>query len=77
MTIEEMKNRKKELGYTNRKIADLSGVPLSTVQKIFGDWKVSAEDKNRIPLIQDVSQKGQPIIAILGSEFGYSDWIVK
>ncbi|MBQ7158873.1 MAG: tRNA lysidine(34) synthetase TilS [Treponema sp.] len=50
---------------------------MKSVQKIFGDWKVSAEDKNRIPLIQDVSQKGQPIIAILGSEFGYSDWIVK
>ena len=35
MTIEELKRRKKELGYTNQEIADLSGVPLSTVQKIF------------------------------------------
>ena len=35
MTIEEMRERKRELGYTNRMIADLSGIPLSTVQKIF------------------------------------------
>ena len=35
MTIEEMKARKAELGYTNEKIAELSGVPLGTVQKIF------------------------------------------
>lgn len=35
MTITEMKERKKELGYTNEKIAELSGVPLGTVQKIF------------------------------------------
>ena len=36
MTIEEMKQRKQEIGYSYRKIADLSGVPLGTVQKIFG-----------------------------------------
>lgn len=35
MTIEEMKTRKKELGYTYEQIAELSGVPLGTVQKIF------------------------------------------
>ena len=35
MTIEEMKNRKRELGYTNQDIAEKTGIPLSTVQKIF------------------------------------------
>ena len=35
MTVEEMRRRKKELGYTNEKISELSGVPLGTVQKIF------------------------------------------
>ncbi len=35
MTIEEMKQKKRELGYTNEKVAELSGVPLGTVQKIF------------------------------------------
>ena len=50
---------------------------MKPVQKIFGDWKVSAEDRNCIPLVQDLSQEGQPIVAILGSELGYSDWIVR
>ena len=35
MTIAEMQNRKKELGYTNEQVAQLSGLPLGTVQKIF------------------------------------------
>ncbi|MDD3251121.1 MAG: Uma2 family endonuclease [Lachnospiraceae bacterium] len=35
MTIQDMKERKKELGYTYAQIASLSGVPLGTVQKIF------------------------------------------
>lgn len=35
MTLEALKDRKKELGYTSRMIAEQSGVPLSTVQKIF------------------------------------------
>ncbi len=34
MTIEEMKQRKKELGYSNSKLSELSGVPLGTVQKV-------------------------------------------
>lgn len=35
MTIEEMKKYKRIKGYTNAQVADLSGVPLGTVQKIF------------------------------------------
>lgn len=35
MTIEEMKKKKQEKGYTYAQIAELSGVPLGTVQKIF------------------------------------------
>ncbi|MBQ6359844.1 MAG: Uma2 family endonuclease [Lachnospiraceae bacterium] len=35
MTIEEMKKRKQELGLTNKMIADRTGIPVSTVQKIF------------------------------------------
>lgn len=35
MTISEMKERKRDLGYSNETIAHLSGVPLGTVQKIF------------------------------------------
>lgn len=36
MTIEEMKRRKKELGYSYEKIAKLSGIPVGTVQKVLG-----------------------------------------
>ena len=35
MTTERMIARKRELGYTNEMISERSGVPLSTVQKIF------------------------------------------
>lgn len=36
MTIEEMVKRKKELGYSYSRIAELSGLPLATVQKVLG-----------------------------------------
>ena len=35
MTIDEMIDRKNELGYSCEKLSELSGVPLGTVQKIF------------------------------------------
>lgn len=41
MTIQEMRERKRELGYTYAQIAELSGVPLGTVQKIFSGATVS------------------------------------
>ncbi|MBQ9064118.1 MAG: Uma2 family endonuclease [Blautia sp.] len=36
MTIKEMNDRKRELGYSYEQIAGLSGVPLSTVRKVLG-----------------------------------------
>ncbi|MBQ6550576.1 MAG: Uma2 family endonuclease [Lachnospiraceae bacterium] len=36
MRIEEMREQKRQLGLTNEQIAELSGVPLGTVQKVFG-----------------------------------------
>lgn len=35
MTVQEMRQRKKELGLSNRAVAKLSGVSLGTVQKVF------------------------------------------
>ena len=35
MDIRDLKEKKKKFGYSNEQIAELSGVPLSTVQKIF------------------------------------------
>lgn len=37
-TIEEMQKRKKELGYSNRQLSKLSGIPFGTVQKILGGY---------------------------------------
>ena len=36
MTIDEMNRRKRELGYTDIRISEISGVPLSTVRKVLG-----------------------------------------
>ena len=41
MNIDELRRRKKELGYTNDDLAEISGVPLGTVQRI-----MSGETKN-------------------------------
>ena len=36
MTLEEIRQKKKEYGYTNRQMAEKSGLPLATVQKVLG-----------------------------------------
>lgn len=36
ISIEELKARKRELGHTNKSLAEMSGVPLSTIQKVMG-----------------------------------------
>ena len=35
MTIHEMIERKRELGYSNEHLSELTGVPIPTIQKIF------------------------------------------
>ncbi|MBQ4577016.1 MAG: Uma2 family endonuclease, partial [Firmicutes bacterium] len=47
MKLEEMKRRKYELGYTNEMIAEKSGVPLSTVQKIFAGFTLNPRYETR------------------------------
>lgn len=34
MTVKEMKQKKKELGYSYEQISQMSGVPVGTVQKV-------------------------------------------
>ena len=50
MTIEEMRERKRELGYTNQMISDRTGIPLSTVQKIFAGATISPRRETVIAL---------------------------
>lgn len=56
MTIDELIARKKELGYSNEQIAELSGVPLGTVQKIFGKITKSPR-RNTIVALEKVLKK--------------------
>ena len=53
MTIEELKARKRALGYTNQMVADLSGVPIGTVNKIFSG-STSAPRYDTLRAIEDV-----------------------
>lgn len=45
MTIEQMIERKKELGFSYEKISDLANLPLSTVQKVLGGYTKSPRYK--------------------------------
>lgn len=71
MTVEEMRNRKRQLGYSYEKIAQLSGVPLSTVQKILG----GATKAPRYSTLQQLER----IFLIAGEEkkpsYGYAGMI--
>ena len=59
MTLEEMKARKRELGYTNEQLSELSGVPLGTVIKIFGGATTSPR-RATITALEAVLQPKKP-----------------
>ena len=50
MTIEQMKKRKQELGYSYKRISELSGVPLGTVQKVFSGLTKSPRHETLLAL---------------------------
>ncbi len=47
---------------------------MKSVSKIFSDWKVKKEDRNRISIVQDCASL--ELVALLGGKLGYEDWIV-
>ena len=53
MTIQEMKTRKRELGYSNRELSALSGVPEATIQKIFSG-RTSSPRKETLDKLREV-----------------------
>ena len=59
MIIKELQRRKRELGYTNEEIAERSGVPLSTVQKIFAGF-TQAPRKKTLEALEKVFQEEIP-----------------
>ena len=58
MTIKEMQDRKRELGYTNELIAEESGVPLGTVQKLFAGFTKAPRRKTVEALEKVLSAEG-------------------
>ena len=60
MTVQEMKQKKKEYGYTYEQIAKLSGVPLGTVQKIFSGVTESPRYETLLALEQLFQPKYYP-----------------
>lgn len=65
MTIQEMKERKQQKGYSCQKIAELSGVPLGTVQKIFSGI-------TKTPRYETLKQL-ESVLQDKGLEIPYSD----
>jgi tRNA(Ile)-lysidine synthase len=47
------------------------------VADVFSDWHVPQEKRQYIPVVQELKPPEQKIVCILGSSFGYKDWIVK
>lgn len=62
MTVKEMRERKKELGYTNAQIAELSGVPLGTVQKVLGGITLTPRYETLMALEQVLEDHGGMVI---------------
>ena len=71
MTIEEMKRRKTELGLTSEMISKKSGVPLGTVQKIFGG-ATKAPRKKTIDALERILKPGSHTVSEAGV-YGLSD----
>ena len=59
MTIEEMKQRKKELGYSNKELASRAGVPETTIQKIFSG-KTAAPRRDTILKLEQTLRRPTP-----------------
>ena len=60
MNLEQMKERKRELGYTYEQIAELSGVPLGTVQKVFSGATASPR-YDTLRALEQVFQKKEEL----------------
>lgn len=61
MTIQEMKERKRELGYTNEQVAELSGIPLGTIQKIFGGKTMAPRYQTMQALEKVLRRREEPV----------------
>lgn len=73
MTIEQMRERKRELGYSYEQIAQLSGLPLGTVQKVLGGITQSPRYDTLQALEAVFTDKGDMLLreedAVYGTEY--------
>ena len=69
MTIDEMRRRKRELGYSNLKLAEVSGVPLGTVQKILSGETKSPRYDTICALLKALSDDRGPDIVAEAAEY--------
>ena len=60
MTIDEMRRRKQEKGYSYAMIAQMSGVPLGTVQKVLGGITKAPRRDTILALERALSDSAQP-----------------
>ncbi|MBR1812840.1 MAG: Uma2 family endonuclease [Lachnospiraceae bacterium] len=57
MTLQEMRERKRELGYSNKYLAQKSGIPLSTIQKVLSGRTTSPRRDTILALETTLSEK--------------------
>ncbi|MDO4962314.1 MAG: Uma2 family endonuclease [Eubacteriales bacterium] len=67
MTIEEMKKRKQELGYTNATLSARTGIPIGTLQKIFSG-ETKAPRKSTIDALLKVLGNKEPAYTLSAKE---------
>lgn len=70
MTLEEMRAKKKELGYSYEHIADYSGVPLSTVQKVFSGATQSPRYDTLHAIEKVLSDSHRMVVKEVAVEYG-------
>ena len=71
MKLEEMQRRKKELGYSNEKLAELSGVPLGTVQKVMSGSTRSPRQKTLESLARVLAGPQPPVYRYMDEKIAY------
>lgn len=57
LTLDELKERKRQLGLSNKEVAAISGVPLGTVQKVFGGT-TGAPRRSTLEILSSALQEG-------------------
>lgn len=73
MTVEEMRKKKQENGYTYALISELSGVPVGTVQKIFSGETESPRYSTLQALEQALTEEPSKMLLTDSAAFSYRD----